>query len=98
MNRNSFLWILAILTFGVGDLVTTWYGLSIGLSEAHFAYQFLNGDAPVVPVILVVKTGFFAFMYLLHRDVPFGIGVPIGLAGLGIVITAWNSYLILTVT
>jgi len=98
MNRNSTLWLFAILTFGVGDLLTTGYGLQIGLVENHPLYHSLPTDL-VLPLAFIVKLLVMAVFLTLYRLVPshVRVGVPIGLSLLGTGITAWNSYLILSV-
>ena len=102
MNTNRTLWLLAVLTFGVGDLVTTGYGLSVGLAESHPAFAMFN-DIPVMGAIAVF-TGVKAVVILLFaggwysiRTRDYAQGIPFGLSLLGTAITMWNSYLILSV-
>lgn len=86
------LWVIAVLAFGVGDIVTTTIGLrTAGVVEQHpvAAFSFQYGP---VPVMVVLKTVVFVGCYLLWRAVsrPYCLGVPLGLAVLGVLVTTWN--------
>ena len=96
---SSYLWGLAVLFFGVGDVVSTVIGLKGG--------QLAEVGPLVAPVIELygfgalvgLKLGTFLLCYGLWRVTPYPhrIGVPLGLAVLGILVTAWNTSLILLV-
>lgn len=90
--RQRVVWAAAILLYGVGDTVTTFWGLSTGgiaeagpvaapLMEAHGRF-----------VLLGVKAVTFTAFYLLWRLVrtPGRVAVPLALATVGALVTAWN--------
>ncbi|MFW5963322.1 MAG: hypothetical protein ACOCQM_00555 [Natronomonas sp.] len=93
---HSILWALAVLFFGVGDVVTTSVGLGVeGLFES----------GPVTSVLVeryglggmvASKTLIFGGCFLCWRVVqrPYRVGVPLGLALLGVSVTGWNLYLL----
>lgn len=90
------LWGCTILFFGVADVVTTSVGLQLG------------GVAEVGPVVapfirqhglaamILLKVGTFGVCYLMYRTVPwpYNLGVPLGLAALGGLVSVWNTILI----
>ena len=97
-DTHSQLWLLTLLFFCVGDLTTTQVGISLpNVVEA----------GPVVgPVLreyglaamLGLKGATVALCYGLYRAVPEpqSIGVPLGMAVLGVVVTGWNLVVILS--
>ncbi|SDQ25849.1 hypothetical protein [Natronobacterium texcoconense] len=89
------LWILAVLTYGIGDLASTLYFVSTApVVEAHPIAAHVT--ASVGHGILVPwKMAAFLLFYGLYRITPsdYRIGVPIGLVLLGGAVTAWNVYL-----
>ena len=97
MNRD-YLWLLAFVTFVLGDLVTTGLGMHLGLVETHPLYSgILPGDLlSVALAIKFVLLGGFLLAYELIPE-PARLGIPIGLSVLGTGVTLWNSYLILSV-
>jgi hypothetical protein len=90
-------WLGAVVFFVVGDLVTTLVGLRLPtVVEANpVAARLISGYG--VGSVLPWKLGVFGAFYGLSRVVPapHSIGVPLGLCALGIVVTAWNSRVIL---
>ena len=94
------LWLLAVFLFGVGDLVTTSVGLaSSGVSEiGPIAGPLIEQYGPGAMVAL--KIGAFAGFYAIWRLVPrpHSLGVPLGLAFLGGVVTLWNLLVITLAT
>jgi hypothetical protein len=86
------LWLLAVVFFGVGDVVTTSIGLEMasvheaGPLTSLFLAQY--GYAAMIGVKVLVLCGF----YFLWRFAPRGyrVGVPLGLAGLGVFVVWWN--------
>jgi len=87
------LWLWAVLTFGVGDVLSTWYFLQRpGNVESNpVALGILNefGYFGLVAWKAVVF-GLFAGLYrVTPREVR--VGVPIGLAVFGTLIIAWNT-------
>jgi hypothetical protein len=97
MNPKT-VWLLAFVTFVLGDLLTTAIGINIGLIESHPLYTHI-GHPALLPVAFAVKLVILS-LFLLAYEVapePENIGIPTGLAILGTAVTAWNSYLILSV-
>ncbi len=99
MRTESKLWALAILTFGVGDLLTTAIGFHVGLVESAPVYAGLESVENGLLYALAAKVTFFMLAFAAYRHVPSParVGIPIGLNVLGVAIVAWNSYLILSV-
>ncbi len=83
------LWAVAV-AFGVGDLVTT-PGQHDGVSTQPRGQTTLEEHAVLVLTGLkaTVFVGFFAVWKYVSR--PYSIGVPLGLALLGVAVTAWNT-------
>jgi hypothetical protein len=96
-GHTSELWVLAVAFYGIGDLLTTLVGLyggratEAGIVAAALVEGF--GVAAVIPL----KLGSFLVFYLLWRAAPEpgSVGVPLGLAALGILLTAWNALVLL---
>ncbi len=90
------LWVLALLLYGLGDLVTTTVGLGQqGIVEiGPVAGPVI--DAYGTPGLVVLKCGTLAGSYAAWRVVPqpHRVGIPLGLAVVGIVVTSWNTTLI----
>lgn len=95
-TSRPLLWVLAVLFFGVGDVVTTSVGMGIeGLLEF----------GPVTAVVLgrygfggmvVAKALVFGGCFLVWRCTrrPYSVGVPLGLTVVGVFVTGWNLYLL----
>lgn len=93
------LWVLAVAAYGLGDTATTLYGLTRAgtpLAEAgplaSLAFQ-THGVVAIVPLKLAV----FAFAALFWRFTPRpqAIGIPLALAVFGVLLTCWNTAIIL---
>jgi hypothetical protein len=90
--RERALWTVALLGYGVGDLGTTLVGLSTGR----------GAEAGPVAAELVAEFGLLALVALKLSSVatfclawrliawPFRVAVPLGVAGVGLVVTVWN--------
>lgn len=92
VGSERLLWIVAIVFFGIGDLVTTGVGLHL---EQVAEVGPVVGDVIVAygTVAMVgLKLFVFGVGYALWRIVPapHRVGVPLGLAVLGILVTIWN--------
>ena len=94
VSQERFLWVVAVVFFGIGDLVTTAVGLQL---------QYVVEAGPVVgdviraygtSAMLWLKVLVFAICYVLWRVVPapHRVGVPLGLAALGVLVTGWNVF------
>lgn len=92
------LWLLALLFFGVGDLVTTAFGLTAGTSAEANPVIAMLVERYGVAVLLPVKVAFLGSCYLGWRrlPIPYPIVVPAVLAALGILVTVWNINVLLT--
>lgn len=91
-------WLLAVLLFGVGDVVTTSVGLTLpGVVEADPVAR-VAIDSFGVGSIVGLKLLAFGLCYAVWRTVPrpYCLGVPLGLAALGAAVTAWNVLVVVT--
>ena len=94
------LWIVALLLFGVGDLVTTVYFIvEAGAVETHPiggpAIDLL-GFWALVPLKAIAVVICYGLYRLAPRE--YAVGVPIGLILLGGYLSAWNTIISLTGT
>jgi hypothetical protein len=93
------LWSVAIVFFGIGDMVTTGFGLSMnavheaGPVTSVFLEQY--GLLSMVAVKLAVFGGFYFVWRLTPRR--YQIGVPLGLVIVGVVVVWWNLFVNLLV-
>lgn len=97
-RRERYLWAVAILFYGVGDVVTTFTGLWVDhVVEA----------GPIVAVLLQqyhvatlvgLKIVAFACFYGCWRIIPspYSIGTPLSLAVMGVLVTIWNGLVVTT--
>ena len=87
------LWVIAVLSFGVGDVVTTGIGLGVpGVTEVGpvvASYVGWHPFAAIVGVKLVVFGG--ALLLWMSVPRPHRVGVPLGLFLVGTVVTVWNA-------
>ncbi|MDY6819863.1 MAG: DUF5658 family protein [Halobacteriales archaeon] len=98
LDIETHLWILAFVFFGIGDLVTTHIGLSMEyiIEVGPFIASVIRQHG--LPAMLGLKSAAFVVcsgLYLVTPK-PHKIGVPLGLAVFGILVTGWNI-VILTV-
>lgn len=91
------LWVAALVLFGVGDVVTTHLGLvATNVTEVGpFVKPIV--DAYGVSAVIGVKAITLLVAYAGYRILPSptNIGIPLGLAVLGAVVTAWNAFILL---
>jgi hypothetical protein len=90
------LWLVAVLCFGVGDVVTTSIGLGLaGVVEAHPVAGSLF-QYPPLGVMVALKSVVFGVCYALWAWTPrpHCLGVPLGLALVGVLVTAWNLHVL----
>lgn len=92
------LWLLALLFFGIGDLITTMLGLTVGSSAEANPLIAMLVDRFGVVVLFPVKMLFLSGCYLgwKHLSIPYPRFVPGVLALLGFVVTLWNTGVLLT--
>lgn len=89
---HSHLWLVALLTFGLGDVATTALGLGVdGVAEASPVVAPLIGQHGLVALV-ALKAAVFAVAFGLWTVVPRPErdGIPIGLAVIGAPVTVWN--------
>lgn len=96
VEREHVLWAVAILFFGIGDLVTTIVGLRFD--------QLIEVGPLTAPVIeqyglvamVSLKTVAFACCTVLwwYTPRPYNVGVSLGLAVFGVIVTLWNLVLL----
>jgi hypothetical protein len=90
------LWTLAVAFYGVGDLVTTLFGLygDRATEAGVVAAALVEGYG--IPAVIPLKVGSLLLFYLLWRAAPrpHAVGVPLGLAALGGALTAWNAFVL----
>lgn len=95
-DRKRLVWVAAFVLYGVGDTVTTFWGLSTGgIAEAGPVVAPLV-DAYGRAALLAVKVAVFVGFYTLWRSLrtPGRVAVPLALATVGGVVTAWNLVVI----
>lgn len=91
-------WAVAVVFFGVGDLITTGMGLYVYpetvIEVGPLATVALETYGPAAMVPLKLLT--LGLGYILWRVVPapHDVGVPLGLAALGVFVTLRNAYLL----
>lgn len=89
-------WQAAIVFFLVGDLVTTFVGFQLRqvVEAGPLAAWIVNthGATLIIPLKLGVVAAFYGVYRVVPR--PHNIGVPLGLAALGLVVTIWNGAVI----
>lgn len=93
------LWLLAVVSFGVGDVVTTIVGLRMGgVSELNPVAAYFFQYSPV-GALLVLKSIAFGIGYLfwVWTPRPHCLGAPLGLITVGVPVTAWNLHTLLRV-
>lgn len=90
-RRSSLLWALAVLTFGVGDVVTTVAGLGLGAVESSLLGERVLRVAGV-PGMVAWKAGALVLFAAIAARVPreWQVGVPLGVVLSGTAVTAWN--------
>lgn len=93
------LWLLAILLFAIGDIVTTTIGQNLGLYEMNPIFRWLFAHYPV-PLVMTVGMGLqigVAILISQRLRTPLRVIIPLGLALLGMHVTHSNVLVILTV-
>lgn len=93
------LWHVAVLFYGVGDVLTTSIGLQlVNVVEAGpFTSQIIQQYGLLAMVS--VKLASFAALYAVWRIAPrpHRTGVPLGLSLTGVFVTVWNCLILLLV-
>lgn len=93
-------WGGAILFFGIGDIVTTLVGLRLEMIvEASPVGAWLvetYGPTAIIPIKSLLLGGFYGLWLLLPR--PQNTGIPLALCALGLLITVWNTAVLIFLT
>lgn len=95
--RERSLWIVVLLCYGLGDLLTTLVGLATGRgAEAGPVAAELVAEFGL-PALVALKLTSLATFYLAWRLLPrpVRVAVPIGVAGVGVVVSVWNLFVLL---
>lgn len=62
-DQFEMLWVIAILTFGIGDIITTWWAVQNGAQEANpFLHNIVHGNFGVFIIIKALLLG-VAYIY-----------------------------------
>jgi hypothetical protein len=90
------LWTIALLGFGLGDVATTLVGLSAGhlIEVGPFVAPMINQFGIFALLGLKILSFVVAGLLWWVTPRPHAVGVPLGLATLGVLVTGWNSYLL----
>lgn len=94
---GSFIWLGAVATFGVGDVLTTMKGLEMtGVEEAHPLSEVVLGVGGPTGMILMKALVFAGAFYAYENVAPkdWRVGIPIGLTVLGTLIVMNNLLVI----
>lgn len=91
-TRERLVWVSAIVLYGVGDTVTTFWGLSIGGVAEAGPIAGPAVEAYGRGALLGIKVVTFALFSLAWRMLwtPGRVAVPLALAVVGGVVTVWN--------
>ncbi|WP_049926501.1 hypothetical protein [Natronomonas moolapensis] len=99
-DLQIWVWVAAILLYGIGDTATTLWGLSVGgVAEAGpVAGPLIEVYGP--RALLLVKATVFGSFYAVWvmLRTPGRIAVPLALALVGGGVTAWNLLVVASVT
>ncbi|MFW5905881.1 MAG: DUF5658 family protein [archaeon] len=90
------LWVLVVLFFGFGDLLTTSVGLeTAGVTEANPVVAAAIGGNDLL-VMGALKALTLAGCFLLWKTIPrpHSLGVPLALALVGVLVTVWNLHIL----
>ena len=95
-GKDREVWIAAVLLYGIGDTVTTFWGVSTGgVAEAGPVAGPLM-EAYGRTGLLIIKAVVFPLFYFAWRLLrsPGRVAVPLALALVGGVVTGWNLFVI----
>lgn len=99
LPTERLLWILAILLFAIGDIITTTIGQNLGLYEVNPIFRSLFAHFPV-PLVMTLGMGLqvgLAILIALRLTTPLRVAIPVVLAVIGMHVVHSNVLAILTV-
>ncbi|PSQ43991.1 hypothetical protein BRD17_05005 [Halobacteriales archaeon SW_7_68_16] len=88
-------WTVAVVTYGVGDAVTTAFAVKMpGIEEANPVLRSVLGPTPSLPGLLALKAGFFALAVAISLAIgrTAAVGVPVGIVLVGVSAVVSNLY------
>lgn len=90
------LWIIAIIFFGIGDMLTTNVGLMTGWAAEVSPIGGILIEEFGLSALFPLKLAVFVICFVLWRLTPRpqAVGVPLGLATLGVLVTTWNTFVL----
>lgn len=99
-SPESRLWLAAVFLFCVGDVLTTSFGLGLaGVVEANPVVAPLVRQSPIGAMLLLkgvtLGAGYVGWK-LVPR--PHRLGIPLGFALVGVVVSAWNLHVLVVAT
>ena len=85
-------WTIAVLTFGVVDVASTIYFVATTPAVESHPLVAAAIEATGLWILIPWKAAAFGLFYAAYRIVPqsWAVGVPIGLALIGSVVSVWN--------
>jgi len=88
-------WTIAVLTFGVVDVASTIYFVATTPAVESHPLVAAAIDATGLWILVPWKAAAFGLFYAAYRIAPrsWAVGVPIGLALIGSVVSVWNLQL-----
>lgn len=100
VSREYLSWALAVSVFGLGDILSTWVGISLGAVEANPVASHAMGELGVLPTMIIGKIAVLSVVGLLaHLSREQGwpsVHLPLTLAVMGGLIVGYNTVVILT--
>lgn len=97
--NSKIFWILGILLFGAGDIITTFFGIYIkNLGEINLIPSIILDKLGIQGLLLLKIITIYIF-YILWRILPqkYRIGIPIGITITGTAIITHNLYILLII-
>ncbi|MDZ7746886.1 MAG: hypothetical protein U5K28_10400 [Halobacteriales archaeon] len=95
-TKQRSIWLVAVASYGVGDLLTTLVGLALGrgseVGPAAAAALAFAGPVGIVVLKLVSLAAFYGLWRIAPE--PGRVAIPLALAMVGTVVTMWNSYVL----
>lgn len=91
------LWVLAVLSYGIGDTVTTAIGLEMSETAEAGPVAATFVDTAGIGGLLTLKLIFFGVSVLGWYVIqsPSRVAIPLAIAFAGVLVTAWNGVMLL---